>query len=217
LSNFEGFIFDIDGTLTSTNELIFATFRHVTEKYLNKKVTDEEIIAMFGPTEDVILKDWMNDDFEDARKDYLEFYKAKHHLLADIYPGIKEILKYIKSKNIPLSIYTGKGRKSSLITLEKIGVIDLFDMIVTGDDIEGFKPSPEGINKFVESYNLNREKVLMIGDAPADVTAARNAGVKIASVLWDSYAKDKVLKMNSDYIFETVDDLMKFLVANLEV
>lgn len=215
MKNFEGFIFDIDGTLTSTNELIFATFRHVTEKYLNKKVTDEEIISLFGPTEDVILKEWMTNDYEDARKDYLAFYEAKHHLMADVYPGIKEALQFIKSKNIPLSIFTGKGRDSSLITLKKIGVIDLFDMIVTGDDVENHKPSPEGIEKFVKKYNLNRNKVLMIGDAPADVTAARNAGVKIASVVWDSYAKEKVLQMKSDYVFETVDELMKFLKENI--
>jgi len=216
LKNFEGIIFDIDGTLTSTNELIFAAFKHVTEKYLNKKVTNEEIISLFGPTEDVILKEWMKDDYEDARKDYLTFYEAKHRLMADVYPGIKEALLYIKTKNIPLSIYTGKGRGSTDITLKKIGLYDLFDMIVTGDDIEDHKPSPEGIDLFVDKFNLNREKVLMIGDAPADITAARNAGVKIASVVWDSYAKEKILEMNSDYVFETVDELMEFLKTNLE-
>ncbi len=213
---FEGIIFDIDGTLTSTNELIFATFKHVTEKYLNKIVTNEEIISLFGPTEDVILKEWMKEDYEDARKDYLAFYEAKHHVMADVYPGIKEALLYIKSKNIPLSIYTGKGRGSTDITLKKIGVYDIFDLIVTGDDIEDHKPSPEGIDLFVQKFNLNRDKVLMIGDAPADVIAARNAGVKIASVVWDSYAKEKILEMNSDYLFETVDELMKFLKENLE-
>jgi len=216
LNNFEGIIFDIDGTLTSTNELIFATFRHVTEKYLNKRVTDEEIISLFGPTEEAILKEWMNDDYEDARKDYLAFYEAKHHLMADVYPGIIEALKFIKSKKIPLSIYTGKGRDSSIITLQKIGVFDLFDMIVTGDDVADHKPSPEGIDRFVEKFKLNREKVLMIGDAPADILAARSAGVKIASVVWDSYAKEKVLEMKSDYVFETVDELMKFLEENLK-
>ena len=216
MKNFEGIIFDIDGTLTSTNELIFSTFRHVTEKYLGKKVTDEEIISLFGPTEDVILKEWMKDDYEEARKDYMAYYEAKHHLMADVYPGITESLQYIKSKNIPLSIYTGKGRGSTDITLRKIGVYDLFDMIVTGDDVEIHKPSPEGIDVFVQKFNLNRDKVLMIGDAPADILAARNANVKIASVVWDSYAKEKILEMNSDYVFETVDELMKFLKENLE-
>ena len=215
MQNFEGIIFDIDGTLTSTNELIFATFRHVTEKYLNKKVTDEEIISLFGPTEDVILKEFMNENYAEARKDYMDFYEAKHHLMADVYPGIKEVLELIKSKKIPLSIYTGKGRESSVITLQKIGVYNLFDMIVTGDDVADHKPSPEGIDKFVDEFKLNREKVLMIGDAPADVIAARNAGVKIASVVWDSYAKEKVLEMKSDFVFDTVTDLMKFLKENI--
>jgi len=216
LGNFEGIIFDIDGTLTSTNELIFATFRHVTEKYLGKEVTDEEIISLFGPTEDVILKEFMNDKYADARKDYMDFYEAKHHIMADVYPGIIDVVKFIKSKKIPLSIYTGKGRDSSIITLTKIGIIDLFDMIVTGDDVEVHKPSPEGINVFVQKFNLNRDKVLMIGDAPADVIAARGAGVKIASVVWDSYAKQRVLDMKSDYVFETVDELMFFLESELK-
>ncbi|MFA7228881.1 MAG: HAD-IA family hydrolase [Melioribacteraceae bacterium] len=215
MRNFDGIIFDIDGTLTSTNELIFATFRHVTEKYLNKKVTDEEIISLFGPTEDVILKEFMKENYDEARKDYMDFYEAKHHLMADVYPGIKEVLQFIKSKKIPLSIYTGKGRDSSVITLKKIGVYEQFDMIVTGDDIADHKPSPEGIDVFVEKFNLDRKRVLMIGDAPADILAARSAGVKIASVVWDSYAREKVLGMKSDFVFETVDDLLAFLMENL--
>lgn len=216
MKNFDGIIFDVDGTLTSTNELIFATFRHVTEKYLNKKVTDEEIISLFGPTEDVILKEFMKDDFDEARKDYLDFYEARHHLMADVYPGIKDVLNFIKSRGVKLSVYTGKGRGSTLITLRKIGLIEMFDMIVTGDDIEDHKPSPEGIDVFVEKFGLKRERVLMIGDAPADIIAARNANVKIASVVWDSYAKEKVLSMAGDYVFETVDELMIFLKDNLE-
>jgi len=54
MKKFEGIIFDIDGTLTSTNELIFASFNHVATKYLNKKLTNEEIISLFGPPEDTI-------------------------------------------------------------------------------------------------------------------------------------------------------------------
>jgi pyrophosphatase PpaX len=215
LRNFDGFIFDVDGTLTSTNELIFATFNHVAMKYLNKTFTDEEITAMFGPTEDVILRQIMKDNFENARNDYLEFYSSMHHAMADVYPGIREVIEFLKSKNIPISIYTGKGRGSTEITLKKIGVYDLFDLIVSGDDIEGHKPSPEGVDLFIEKFNLNRSRVLMVGDAPADVLAARNSRIKVASVLWDSYAKEKVLKMDSDYFFETVSEFKKFLEENL--
>ena len=71
MRKFDGFIFDIDGTLASTNELIFSTFRYITKKYLNKNISDEEIIELFGPTEDVILKMFMKDDYEEARNAYL--------------------------------------------------------------------------------------------------------------------------------------------------
>jgi phosphoglycolate phosphatase-like HAD superfamily hydrolase len=126
-----------------------------------------------------------------------------------------DILKFIKAKNIPLSIYTGKGKDSATITLKEIGVYDLFDMIVTGDDVKESKPSREGIDLFVEKFNLDRNRVLMIGDAPADVIAAHSAGVKAASVLWDSYAKEKVMQMQSDFFFETVEDFKTFLASNI--
>ena len=215
MRNFDGFIFDIDGTIARTNNLIFETFRFVSQKYLNKNVSDEEIINLFGPTEDVILKELMKENYEEARKDYFKYYTENHNLLAEIFPGIKEILRIIKSKQIPISIYTGKGKDSTRITLEKLGIEKYFDLVVTGDDIEGHKPSPEGIDMFIQNFNLDRNKVLIIGDAPADILAARNAGIKCASVLWDSYAREKVLSMNSDYQFETVEELKNFIVENI--
>ena len=211
MEKFAGIIFDIDGTLTSTNELIFATFNHIAEKYLNKHFTDQEITKMFGPTEDVILKQWCPDNYEEARKDYYDFYE-KNHSMADLYPGIIEILDILKKKNILLSIYTGKGRDASIITLKKLKIYDYFDLIITGDEVKEHKPSPEGITLFLEEFNLPKVKVLMVGDAPSDIRASRTAGVKIASVIWDSYSKDEVLKLNPDYLFNSVAELKEFLI-----
>ena len=88
-------------------------------------------------------------------------------------------------------------------------------MIITGDDVKEHKPSPEGILKFIEKFNLLPEKVLMIGDSPSDIKASRAAGVEVASVLWDSYSKDKVLELKSDYLFHTVSELREFLKKNI--
>lgn len=207
---FKGLIFDIDGTLTSTNELIFASFNHITKKYLGKIYTPEEIVCLFGPTEDQILQEMCGEKFEDAKKDYYEYY-SQNHQMANLYPGIKELLSELKQRKILLSIYTGKGRKAAAITLRKLEIHEYFDLIITGDDVAEHKPSAEGINKFIEQFNLQKKEVLMIGDSPADVKAAKAAGVRIASVLWDSYAKEKVLKLNSDFIFHSVNELKSFL------
>lgn len=58
---------------------------------------------------------------------------------------------------------------------------------------------------------MNKEKVLMIGDSVGDVKARKEAGVKIASVLWDSHREEKVKSMKSDYYFHSVEELRKFL------
>jgi HAD superfamily hydrolase (TIGR01549 family) len=214
MKKYDGVIFDIDGTLTSTNELIFSTFNHITKKYLNKSMTNEEIIALFGPTEDKIIEDLFGERADEVKKEYYSFYTS-NHAMADIYPGMKELLHFIKEKNVLLSIYTGKGREASLITLKKLGIIDFFDLVITGSDVKEHKPSPEGIEIFVDKYSLDKERVLMVGDAPADIKAARAAGVQVASAVWDSYACEKVLSMESDYVFYTVEELQKFFVEIL--
>jgi pyrophosphatase PpaX len=210
---FKGIIFDIDGTLTSTNELIFKSFNHIAKKYLDRTFTDKEIIALFGPTEDVILKEWCGNNFEAAKKDYYEFYKS-HHYIANLYPGIKELLDYLKAKGVLLAVFTGKGRQASLITLEELSIINYFDIIVTGDDVANHKPSSEGVMKFVNEYGLNKEEVLMIGDSVADIRASKEARIRIASALWDSYAAEKVKALGSDFYFNTVDELKEFLINN---
>ena len=208
---FDGFIFDVDGTLTSTNQLIFDSFNFIAKRYLNKTFSDDEIVAMFGPTEDVILKEWCGDNFEEARMEYYKYY-SDNHWKAKLYPGIKEILDYLKSKKFPLGIFTGKGREATMITLKKLEVDNYFNLIVTGDDVANHKPSAEGILKFVNHFGLKNERVLMIGDSVSDVKASKEAGIKVASALWDSYGHEKVKTLQSDYYFYSVDELRKFLM-----
>lgn len=211
---FDGIIFDVDGTLTSTNKLIFESFRYIANKYFSKSPTDEEIIKLFGPPEDVILKEWSGDNFNTVRNDYYDFY-LKNHYMANLYPGIKNLLDLIKKRNVLLSIFTGKGRTAALITLRELKIEHYFDLIVTGEDVIEHKPSAEGILKFTDKYNLATERVLMIGDSVSDIKASKDAGTKIAAVVWDSYGKEEVLKLDSDYVFNTVEDLYGFISENI--
>ncbi len=211
LALFDGMIFDIDGTLAATHDLIFASFNHVAEKYLNKRLTNDEIVALFGPTEDVILKEWMKDHYDNARDDYFNFYEAQHKEMAQIFPGLYDTIELIKNKNIFLGIFTGKGKDSSMITLKAIDLLKYFDLIITGDDVEEHKPSPEGIQKFISTFRLQPSRVLMIGDTIFDVNAAREAGVKSALVLWDEYSCSRYSEVDADYIFKSVEEFNLFI------
>lgn len=210
-------IFDMDGTLTRTNQLIYDSFNHVAERYINKRLTPKEIVALFGPPEKEAVENMIGSQHIDsAMDDYYQFYRSEHHRLASIYPGVIELLAYVRSKGVLIGLFTGKGRRTTDISLEEFGIMQYFDMTITGDDVDEFKPSGNGIRKILERFSLDPSQVLMVGDAVADFKASREAGVDIASVVWDSYAKDEVLLLPSDFHFHDVPELFGWLQSLYE-
>lgn len=202
----------MDGTLTQTNQLIYDSFNYIAQKYAGKTYTILEIHAMFGPPEEeALLQIVRPDQMVEAMKDYLVFYRTHHNQLACLYPGIDEILRYTKECGKTLALFTGKGTPTARITLQEFHIEKYFDYVVTGNDVVNRKPSSEGLQKIMKHFVLQPHEILMVGDAVADVQAAHGAGVKIAAVVWDSYAKDIVMQMETDYIFHNVRELHDWL------
>ena len=110
----------------------------------------------------------------------------------------------MKHKGIIVALFTGKGRRTTEITLHEFGIQQYFDLVVTGDDVDHFKPSGDGIKKIMQTYSLRPDEGLMVGDAVADIKAARECGVRIASVVWDSYNLNTVVQSEADFLFHDV-------------
>lgn len=202
----------MDGTLTQTNELIFATFNYVAEKYIQKTFTPAEIIAMFGPPEEIAVENLVGKDQNGAAMaDFCRFYEEHHSRMAELHPGIIASLEFLKQRKVLIALFTGKGRSTTLITLEQLNIAKYFDLIVTGSDVENHKPSADGIRKVMQTFDLLPAEVLMVGDAVADVKAAKEAGIPIAAVLWDSYAKEHVMRLEVDAQFESVAEFSSWL------
>lgn len=200
------FIFDIDGTLTSTNRLIFDSFNHIYDKYFGKILTPKEVIALFGPTEEEIINELFGEDAEEAIIEYFNYYE-KNHGIAALHEGIAPLLDFLIEQGAHIAAFTGKGRRSAEITLKELGIFGKIGILISGDDVTKKKPSGEGINKILQFYNLKPEDAIMIGDSTADIKAAREAGVAVASVLWDCYSIDAVMGLNGEMLFNTVDEL----------
>jgi pyrophosphatase PpaX len=216
MNRFSCIIFDLDGTLTQTNELIFATFNHVTRQYIHRTFTQKEIVAMFGPTEEVAIERIIGPDrIDEAMDEFYRFYDEHHPALAKLHSGVRELLEFLKKQGIILALFTGKGKRTTLITLEKFGIKQYFDCIVTGNDVVNHKPSADGIRKVIARFGLEPGEVLMVGDAVSDVKAAHEAGVSIAAVLWDSYGKENVMQMEVDYSFHNVNEFVEWLKQSI--
>lgn len=209
-------IFDIDGTLARTSDLIFESFNHVAEKYTGKRMTHLEIIALFGPPEEGGLKKMIGtDNVDEAMNELCRYYQSHHGRLASLHPGIGDILSYLKSRGVKLAVFTGKGKRTSAITLQELNIAHYFDLIVSGSDVKNHKPHHEGITKVIDHFSLQPDEVLMVGDASGDVKASRAAGVKVAAVVWDSYDREHVLEANADYVFHSVAEMYQWLKTRL--
>jgi len=212
LSRLKCVIFDMDGTLTETNQLIYDSFNHIARRFEGKTYSVPEITSMFGPPEEGALARIVGSERLDvAMNEYLRYYRANHNRLARLYPGIVEILSYVRDQSCHLALFTGKGIHTTNITLEEFGIKRFFDFVVTGNDVVLHKPSAEGIQKIIDHFQLQKHEVLMVGDSVADLKASREAGVEIASVLWDSYGKEQVLQLKSDHEFHNVQEFHDWL------
>ena len=210
-------IFDMDGTLTQTNQLIFDSFNHIAEVYQGKRYSEPEITAMFGPPEEGALMGIVGESrIVPALSEYLAFYKGNHARLAKVYPGIRELLELVKSKGRTIGLFTGKGRATTMITLREFGLTDYFDAVVTGNDVARHKPSGEGILKILDRFGLEPRQALMVGDSVADLRASREAEVAMAAVLWDSYGKERLVAMSPDYQFGDVPTFHSWLKTHID-
>jgi HAD superfamily hydrolase (TIGR01509 family) len=209
---FSCIIFDLDGTLSLTNELIFASFNHIAQRYTGKVFSPSEITAMFGPPEEYAVEHIVGRErLQQAMDEFLKFYDEHHPVMARAHEGMRDILAQVKRHGVVLALFTGKGKHTTMITLKHLGLQQYFDLIVTGHDVQKHKPSSEGIQKVLKIVGLEPQEVLMVGDSVADVNAAHEAGVKIAAVLWDSYSKENILQMEVDYLFYSVAEFGAWL------
>jgi HAD superfamily hydrolase (TIGR01509 family) len=204
-------IFDIDGTLTRTNELIFASFNHVALKYLGRRFAPEEIVALFGPPEEgAVVKVFGAGNVACVMDELLAYYASHHAALASLHGGMDQILVTLKERGVRLAVFTGKGRRTTAITLDALNLTAYFDLIVSGNDVENHKPHPEGILRILETFAIPPAEALMVGDSMNDLRAARGAGVRIAAVLWDCYDCTRVREANPDLVFDRTDQLLRW-------
>lgn len=209
-------IFDLDGTLVRTNELIYASFNHLMERHRGCRMEPAEIVALFGPPEEGAIERVFGPERTPALlNELLEFYASQHSALADLHDGIEDILRFLKERGITIALFTGKGRWTTGITLRAFGLESYFDLIVTGNDVERHKPDPEGIRQVLERFGVRPSQALMVGDSVSDAKAARAAGVRIASVLWDAFDPERVRAFNGSCVFDSVASLDAWLKAQL--
>ena len=195
-------IFDLDGTLADTSQLIFDSFNFVMRKYKSIEMAPSQIMSYFGPPEEIAIKNILgSDNFDSIWLDYLGYYED-HLNETEVFAGIPELLRALKKTGSHLAIFTGKGNNTTESTLKHHGIRDLFDVIVTGSIVKNHKPSPEGVELALSTLRVEPSMAVLVGDSLSDYRAATSAGIHFIAAMYDSLAKNrfddvKCVKANS--------------------
>lgn len=199
-------LFDLDGTLIDTNELIIASFLYTFEHF-QLPITREETLSFIGPS----LKDTF-DKVDPARSEemiqvYRDHNLHHHDNYVEAYPHVVETLKRLKETNIKLGIVTTKMRPGVNMGLKLVELEELFDTVITLGEVTHAKPHPEPIIKAMNELDANVSSTLMVGDNSHDIEAGQNAGVRTAGVAWSIKGRETLAKLNPTFMLEDIRDL----------
>ncbi|MBI0577671.1 pyrophosphatase PpaX [Neobacillus cucumis] len=211
MSNITTLLFDLDGTLIDTNELIIATYLHTLEKYYPNKYKREDVLPFMGPTLHEAFSTVDPDRVEEMILEYRTYNLANHDLLVKEFPNVLETIGTLKEKGYKLGVVTTKRHDTSLKGLRLMKLEQYFDVVVAMDHVTKVKPDPEPILKALVQLNSQPEETIMVGDNFHDILAGKNAGTKTAGVAWTIKGRDYLAKYEPDYMLENMADLLTIL------
>ncbi len=207
-------LWDFDGTLLNTNDVILESWQHTYEHYYGKRMPVEHITKCFGePLLVTMAREFPDVPPRDSAEVYREYQKDIAYTWAKSIPGVFELVEYLKNKGYKQCIVTSRTTESTLRYLDLFDKKDLFDGMVTCDDTEKHKPEPEPILLGLEKMKSAKDEALMIGDGVFDVKCANNAGVKSVLVGWRITDTDNAVIEDAvhDFETETPEDLKKLI------
>ena len=207
-------LFDFDGTLVNTNDVIIASWQHTYMHYRGREESIETITSCFGkPLLITMEREFPGVDPQESAEVYRTFQQQNAHLLVKIFPGIVDLLKALKEAGYRMGIVTSRTRESALRYMDMFGITEYFEAMVTCDDTTVHKPNPEPILLGLEKMGITKDEAIMIGDSPFDIKCANNAGVKSVMVDWRITCDNSALITDAvwDYEIKEPMDLMKIL------
>jgi pyrophosphatase PpaX len=204
-------LFDLDGTLIDTNDLIIQSFKHTYRKHLNKDVPDSEIVVHFGEPLLATLARYDEANADILIQTYRAYNEAIHDDLTKEIVGVKQTLKELKTLGIKIGVVTSKRRELAERGLKLFNLYELMEVIITPEDTAKHKPEAEPVLKACELLNILPEEAIMVGDSHYDILCGKNAGTKSCLVKYTALPVDKIMEHNPEYAVDEIKDILEII------
>jgi pyrophosphatase PpaX len=208
---FKSILFDLDGTICDTNQLILQSLRHVLLSENFSNVSDNLLLTYWGKPLYYQLNKFLpgRNDYDSLVERYRIFYSDNQNDYLTEFDGIVEMLNELKLTNKTVGIVTSKHTRFAKETLDHLNYSQYFKFIIGCDLVRNVKPDPEPILKAIEITGYEKSETIYIGDNVDDIIAAHNSNISSAVVGWSLTNREILLNALPNYIFETPLDVLK--------
>lgn len=202
-------LFDFDGTLLDTNELIIQTFLSVLGEHYPGRFGREDALHFIGPSLEQTFTAIDPERVDELTVQYRTLNRTLHDELVEEYDGVTETLRLLKAQGLKMAIVSTKRSETIRHGLDLMGVSDVFDVLVGLDHVSNPKPDPEPLHLALEQLGASHDEALMIGDNSHDIEGGKNAGVRTAGVAWTAKGEDFLASFNPDFMLQHISDLLE--------
>lgn len=200
-------LFDLDGTLVDTIELILASFRYATEAVLGEAIADDMLLAGVGTPLVTQMGSFSQEHAEELVRVYREHNASVHDGLAAEFPGTAEVLAELKAAGYPIGVVTSKLAAMAWRGLRLFGLAEYIDVMVGADDVTVHKPDPYPLNYAAALLGVPLTECAYIGDSPHDMEAAVAGGAVAIAALWGPFDRGVVMGPGPDFALESIAGL----------
>jgi beta-phosphoglucomutase len=209
-------LFDLDGVIVDTAKFHFLAWKKIA-KNIGYELTQEDNEQLKGVSRQDslnIILDLANVSIELEVFNHYLLQKNNDYLLLiqsispnDILPGISEALIFLKERGIKIGL--GSASKNAKIILQKLQLMDYFEVIIDGNIVIKGKPDPEVFLKGCSALNVPKDRCIVFEDAFAGILAAKEAGMTAVAL------GDKKFFSNADFCFSDFTQLNIKVLSNL--
>jgi pyrophosphatase PpaX len=212
IRDFEAILFDVDGTLVDSIDLIVQGLSDTFHEFAGRRPDEAEILGKIGRPLRSQLLDYSvmspSQEQVEAMTSFAinRFEDLKH--LERHFPAAVETLRYVHQQGIKTALVTSKSRVELEAFLTRFDSSGYVDAIVTASDVAHPKPDPESAFRACELLGVAPRRAAMIGDSVFDIRCANGAGLTSIAVGYGAANPDTLLKELPDLYFETPEALL---------